>query len=450
MALTLAIGATTAMFSIVNAELLRPLPVQDPGRIVEIFQGHSLSSKEMVRMPDYLDWKQHLHSFEQIALYRPYLTNLSDPGGSHLVDTLECDASFLPLLGVPLVLGRNFSAEDDIPGHDQEAILSRPFWQNRFGGRSVLGTKILLGGRPYLIVGVMAQGIPVPEKVDLAVPIPYNLNLLDNTRGYPEYQVLGRLRPGVSVAAANSELLEISQAFAAQYQGQEKNVIAHAVPLQKEISGDIRTPLLILFWAVVSVMLIACVNVAHLLLVKASLRTRELSIRFALGATRVRILSQLFTESLLLSALSAAAGLGVAALAVRVARTLDNAPLPNAARISLDWRVVVFAIAVAAATGIFFGCIPSFQAYRADVNEALKQSSGRITESRPQKRLRKIFVFGESALATVLLICSVLFLRSLFKLARVDPGFETGNLLTMFVSLPRRAFRRFPSDRAHG
>ena len=250
--------------------------------------------------------------------------------------------------------------------------------------------------------------------------------------------MLGRLRPGVSVAAANSELLEISQAFAAQYQGQEKNVIAHAVPLQEEISGDIRTPLLILFWAVVSVMLIACVNVAHLLLVKASLRTRELSIQFALGATRVRILSQLFTESLLLSALSAAAGLGVAALAVRVARTLDNAPLPNAARISLDWRVVVFAIAVAAATGIFFGCIPSFQAYRADVNEALKQSSGRITESRPQKRLRKIFVFGESALATVLLICSVLFLRSLFKLARVDPGFETGNLLTMFVSLPAR------------
>ncbi len=211
--------------------------------------------------------------------------------------------------------------------------------------------KILLGGRPYLIVGVMAQGIPVPEKVDLAVPIPYNLNLLDNTRGYPEYQVLGRLRPGVSVAAANSELLEISQAFAAQYQGQEKNVIAHAVPLQKEISGDIRTPLLILFWAVVSVMLIACVNVAHLLLVKASLRTRELSIRFALGATWVRILSQLFTESLLLSALSAAAGLGVAALAVRVARTLDNAPLPNAARISLDWRVVVFAIAVAVGNG---------------------------------------------------------------------------------------------------
>jgi len=440
-ALTLGIGATTAMFSIINAVLLKPLPVKDPARLVGIVQARRNFPRDLVSMEDYLDWKRSLRSFEAISLYQPALANLTGDERPELVHTLQCDSSMLPLLGVQPLVGRNFASDETLPGRNQAAILSWQFWRRRFGGQNVLGQKILLSGKPHVIVGILPDGLDVPVQADIWVPLAYDLTAIENTRGYHYYQALGRLRARVSLAAADSELLAISQDAASRYPKQEEGVTALAIPFREVIAGSVRMPLLIVFGAVLSVLLIACVNVAHLLLIKASIREREIAIRLAVGASRARILLQLLTESMLLAGLSAMAGLSVAWLGIRLARTLQNTPLTHPENITLDRQVMLFAMALGAATGIFFGCFPALRAYWANVNDTLKQSSGRITESRSQQKMRRVFVFAETALATILLVYAILFLRSFAKAANVPVGFQTTNILTMYVSLPGTKFQ---------
>lgn len=434
-ALTLGIGATTAIFSIVSAVLLRPLPVKEPGRIVEIFQAERDFPRDLVSMQDFLDWKHNQQSFEQIALYRPGLANLTGISSPELIHTLECDASMLPLLGVTPRYGRNFSPEDDLPGHAQTALLSWDLWRNRFAGQNVLGRKVLLSGNPHIIIGVLPQGLKIPAKASIWTPIAFDLGKIENTRGYHYFLVLARLKSGVSLVAADSELHALSHRLASEYPSRDKDVSANAIPFEEVMRGKVRTPLLILFGAVGSVLLIACVNVAHLLLVKALMRRRELSVRIALGAARSRILRQLVVESLLLSSFSAILGLGLAAAGVRLARTLDHTPIYQPEDVSIDWRVLLFALAMGIGTGVFFGCFPALHAWRTNVNASLKQASGRITESRTQQKVRKAFVFAQAALATLLLILSVLFLRSLAKATEVKTGYQTKDVLTMNISL---------------
>jgi putative ABC transport system permease protein len=434
-ALTLGIGATTAIFSIVSAALLRPLPVKQPSRIVEIFQAERNFPRDLVSMQDFLDWKHSQKSFAQLALYRPGLANLTGNGRPELIHTLECDASMLPLLGVTPAYGRNFSPEDDLPDHAQTALLSWDLWRNRFAGQNVLGRKVLLSGKAYVIIGVLPANLKVPAEAAIWTPIAFDLKTTENTRGYHYFFALARLMRGVSLAAANSELHALSHRLASEYPGRDKDVSANAIPFEEVIRGNVRTPLLILFGAVISVLLIACVNVAHLLLVKASMRRREISVRIAVGATRSRILRQLMIESLLLSSVSAISGLTLAAAGVHLARTLDHTPIYSLADVSIDWRVLLFATAIAAGTGVFFGCFPALHAWRTNVNASLKQASGRVTESRTQQKVRKAFVFAQVALATVLLVCSVLFIRSLAKAAEVKSGFQTNSVLTMNISL---------------
>ncbi len=439
-ALTLGIGAATAIFSVVNSVILRPLPVRDEASVVRIFETDSRSDKDPVSMADYFDWKGHLKSFASLALYRLNQANLSGEGVPERVRTLECDSKALPLLGVTPARGRNFYPEEDQPGHGDVAMLSWSFWRSHFGMQSVIGRKIILDEKPYTIVGILPHDFLVLGDRDIWLPVTFDLSKLFNTRGYRWYMGLGRLRPGVSVAQANAELATMAASLAAQYPKQNSGVSARLITLRDSISGNVQPALLMLFGGVLCVLFLACGNVANLALARASARQREISVRIAVGASRARLFRQLLTENILLSLGAALAGLGLAAGAVRVLRTLPATHIPHPEEITLDWRVLLFAIAIGALTGMGFGLAPAIRASLIRVHDTLKQSSGRLTESKQQQRLRTFFVACETAVAALLLIQSALLIKSYAKASQIHLDFEPDHLLAVHVSLSSSRF----------
>jgi putative ABC transport system permease protein len=431
------IGATTAMFSVLSGVLLRPLPVKDADRILSIQEVNTRTGADLrVSMTDFLDWKRRVRTFSRMALYRASQGNLTGLGAPERVRMLVCGTDMLPLLGVTPVRGRNFSGDQTQPGHANEALLTWSYWQTRFGGQDVIGRQVVIDEKPYTVVGVLPDLLMMFGEANVWLPLEFDLRKLENGRGYYWYHALGRLERQVSPDQANNELSAIARSLAAQFPERNENIGAHTRFLRDTIVGSYALALKLLFAFVAVVLCIACVNVANLSLARASSRQREMSIRVALGATRTHLLRQLFTESFLLAGSAAIAGIVLAALLIRAILHLPFLDIPLAQNVAVDWRVVIFSAVIAVVAGIGFGLAPAFRASLIRVAEALKQASGRVTNSRAQWHLTRAFIIVQSALAALLLLFSGLLLKSLFNASQVELGFDARNLLTMHIALP--------------
>jgi len=440
LALTVGIGATTTIFSVVYSVLLQSLPFKDPDKVVRVFETKGGDMRADVSMADYLDWKTQVGSMESLAIYRETQANLTGQGTPQRVRVLLCESTMLPLLGIRPVRGRSFAEQENLPGRNDVAMLSWSFWQSEFGGGDVLGRKIVLDDKPHTIIGILPRISPVLGGHETLIPVAFDPKQLENRRGYHEYSVLGRLRPGVSVDQADTELATIAASLAAEYPRENRGIGALALNLRESLTGDIRPVLVMLFGAVSSVLLIACGNVANLLLVRASSRKHEMSVRVAIGASRGRLIRQLLTESIFVSLSAALTGLGFAYLGARIVAAAKNTGIPNPERIALDWHVLLFALATGLLTGIFFGLAPAVSVSTTRISDSLKQSAGRVTDSRVQERLRQLFVAFETGLAALLLIESGLLIKSFVKASTTQPGFSTDHLLTAQISLPKSRY----------
>ena len=436
-ALTAGIGATTAMFTIVSGVLLRPLPIRDAAGIVRINEIDSGRGTELkVSMSDFVDWKTRLRSYSGLALYRINQGNWTGTQSPQRVRILECDTALLPLLGVSPAIGRNFSANQNQPGRASEVLLTSAFWQSQFGGQNVLGHELVIDDKPYTIVGVLPDLFTMFGEANVWVPLDMDLSKRENGRGYHWYYALARLRPDVTLAQANRELSAVAASLATEYPLRNENISASAKGLRETVTGDYRPALLLLFGFVAAVLLIACVNVASLALARASSRQREMSIRVAIGASRVQLFRQTLTESILLSCVATIAGVALAIVLVRIVKHLSLLNIPLSQNIHVDWRVLLFSIIIALLTGVGFGTTPALRASFTPVGEALKESSGRSTEPRSQQNLKRSFVFLQSALAVLLLVISGLLLKSFVGALQIEPGFDVRQVLTLHISLP--------------
>jgi putative ABC transport system permease protein len=439
--LGLGIGANTAIFSVVNAVLLRPLPFHDSSRIMRVWhtppaQQFSGMSIFAVSPANYLDWQAQNHVFDRMSIYRYRRLNLTGRGEPDALDTAAVSADFFGVLGVQPVLGRTFVADDDQPGRAAVVILSEGIWRTRFGGDpAIVGRTISLDRTPYIVVGVLPHGIELPADAQLWVPLGWTAE--DRAvRGNHNYRVIARLRPGVSVAEAQAEMSTISKRLEQQYPADDKGWGALVRPLHEDLVGDVRTPLLVLLGAVAFVLLIACANLANLLLARTLGRAREIAIRGALGAGRRQVIQQMLVESILLGIVGAVVGLVGASLSLNAILTSIGQELPRVGEITIDGRVLAFTCAIGVMTGLLAGVAPAWRLTKTDINETLKRGLGRAGSEAGERLVRSGLVISEVALALVLLVGAGLLIRSLSHLHGVDPGFDPRNVLTMTVAIP--------------
>ncbi len=455
--LALGLGANTAIFSMVNAFLIRPLPFKDPSRLTALFERNVVGTEAYneVSAGNFLDWQKLSAGFEQMAAYTTGSVNLSSASSSFEPQHVEdCPSSgnLFSTLGVSPLLGRTFRPDEDRYGAPHVAIISYSLWQRRFGGvPNIIGKSIRLDAENYQIVGVMPRSFAFPDRtVDIWHPL-FALLTPERQRRHDQHflQVVGRLRPGVSIGEARAEI----DGIAARYQRAHPDDVTgkggNVVPLHDSLVRDVRTSLLLLLGAVGCVLLIACVNVANLLLTRAAGRSREISIRAAIGASRRRIVSQLLTESLLLALAGGALGI---LLAISIAQILmahapgADAILP-AGDIPLDPGVFLFVFGVSLASGIAAGLFPAIHSSRADLANGLKDSSRSSTPNRAHGRFRNALVTAEVALSLVLLVAAGLLMRSFSHLYQVRPGVRVDHTLTMAVLLPDASYK-IPAQRA--
>lgn len=432
-ALALGIGANTAIFSVVNAVLLRPLPYRDPGRIVTMLGPNS----SPVAGGDFNDIKTQARSFEAVAAAESGSANLS--GGDHpeQVIGLRVSDGMFQLLGVPAFRGRTFLPEDFRPGKENVLVVSYGFWQRRFGGGSgIIGQSVSLDGAPYLIVGVMPPQFQFTPfwvtQAEMWAPLQLATRVQDRTG--QSLRVFGRLRQNVTVAAAQSEVDGICRNIARAYPDTDTGLRIFVEKLDEKVVGNIRPALLVMLVAVGLVLLIACANVANLVLARAAGRQREIAIRLSLGAHRARIVRQFLTESVVLALAGAVPAL---LLAMWGTNALQWARLPHWNRIGIDVPVLLFTLALAVVTGILFGIAPAFLASRTDLNSRLKEG-GRSISGGHGAVVRRMLVGAEVALALILLIGAGLLMRTFLNLRAIDPGFDAHNVLTMTVSVAGR------------
>ena len=441
--LALGIGACTAIFSVVNAVLLRPLDYPDPARLVVIRETQLPEFPEFsVSPPNYLDWEKQTKSFEKLAAYSGSRINLTGDGEPQQLIGVKATAHYFDVYGIKPALGRTFLPEEDAPGKNHVVVLSYPFWQRVFGGAAdVVGRPIQLNGEPYTVVGVAPVGFGLASKVDAWMPMAFKPDETANdNRGAHYLNVAGRLRPGVTVAQAEAELKVLAAQLATQYPDSNKGWGIFMMPLQDYSVRDVRAVLYTLLGAVGCVLLIACANIANLLLARATARHREISIRAALGASRARLVRQLLTESVLLAVCGGLAGILLARWGLDALLALAPPNLPRVADIHLDPGVLVFSLVLSVITGLLFGIAPAWLAARADVNEALKQGSRGSTEGGARGRLRSALVVIEVTLALMLLGGAGLLARSFMQLAHVDPGFTPENATLLRLSLPAKKY----------
>jgi putative ABC transport system permease protein len=434
--LALGIGANSAIFSVVDAILLRPLPYPQPDRLVRIWESSVRydSSRNVVNPFNFLDWRDRSQSFESMAAISGLMTNLSSHGQPVAVPGMQVSPEFFSILRVAPFLGRAFTPADGVPGQDRSVILSYDLWHRQFGDDgSLVGQKIDVDGSPYEVIGVMPKGFSFP-KMKAEVWTPLALERTDDYKGGRYLTVVARLKPGVSIAQAQQDMLRVTDFTAQARPDFNKNWSANVVPMLEDATHLVRRPLWVLLAAVGFLLLISCANVANLLLMRGTSRLRELAVRSSLGAARSRIIRQLFAESLLLSLAGMLVGLLFASLGLSALLALipQSAPLPRSEPISIDARVLLFTFFASLFTAVLFGLIPAFRLSLIDLQNALKQGSLRSGVGGHQT-LRRIFVVAEVALALLLSVGAGLMLRSLARLTSVDPGFRPEHLLTMHV-----------------
>jgi putative ABC transport system permease protein len=440
--LALGVGACTAIFSVVNVVLLRPLDCPEPDRIVTISETQLPKFPEFsVSPPNYLDWEKQAKSYEYLAAYTGSRVNLTGDGEPQQLIGIKATAHYFDVFGVKPALGRMFLPEEDAQGKNHVVVLSHGFWQRVFGGtRDIVGRSIQLNGEPYQVVGV-APFFAIASKVDVWMPMAFKPDETANdARGGHYISVAGRLKKGVTVAQAKAELEVIAAQLAVQYPDPQKGWGIFMMPLQDYMVRDVKPILYTLLGAVGCVLLIACANLANLLLARATARHREISIRAALGAGRGRLIRQLLTESVVLAIFGGAAGVLLARWGLDALLALAPTNLPRITEIHLDPGVLLFSLALSIITGLLFGIAPAWLAARADVNEALKQGTRGSTEGGVRGRLRSALVVIEVTFALVLLGGAGLLARSFMQLAHVDPGFIPENATLLRLSLPQKKY----------
>lgn len=439
--LALGIGANTAIFSVVKAVLLNQLPFRDPERLVKIAEADpDTSDPETIDFTTTYDLRERNQFFESISLFRDGDVAMVEQGQPEVLEGLRVNYDYFDTLGVKVQLGRAFVADEDHPQTRYEAILSHGLWLRRFGGdRSIIGGTIRLNDKPYKVVGVLPETfrpfaredrVALPE---IFTPLGYDLELRDACRGCQHLQAIGRMKPGVSVERARSELNAVMRVIVREHPTEysERTVIA-MMPLRDYTVGKVRTALWILLGAVGMVLLIACANVAHLSLARASSRVKEMAVRAALGAGRARLVRQMLSESLLLAIAGGLAGVVLTWWGTHALTALGPKELPRATEIRIDMPVLWFALAVSIFAGLLFGVAPALRASRVDPNESLKDV-GRSTEGRARFAYRNLLVTVELALAFVLAMGAGLLSKSLVRLLNVDPGYDPHNVLTAGV-----------------
>ncbi|HEX7317495.1 MAG TPA: ABC transporter permease [Pyrinomonadaceae bacterium] len=462
--LTLAfgIGINTAIFSVVNAVLLRPLPYEAPERLMLVgeINPHASINQVSIAPANFADYRDQSKSFQSLGLYRITARsgfNLAGDGPPERVIGATVSANLFPTLGVSPELGRTFVPEEEVQGSNNSVILSHSLWERRFGSdKDILNKTLNLNGVNYKVVGVMPKGFNFPSKdvmpnggagltkpMDLWVPLA--LGPRDwQARGSRYLFAVGRLKPGVSVEQAQSELTLVANGLQQQHV-QVKDWFAKVIPMQEQAVGSIKLALLVLFGAVGFVLLIACANVANLLLARAASRKKEMAVRVALGANRARVIRQLLTESMLLALCGGLLGLLLALWGVQLLISLAPSSIPLSAGVGLDSRVVIFTLGISFLTAVLFGLAPAFQASKVNLTETLK-AGGRTTSGEGGQKLRSLLVVSEIALAGLLMIGAALLLRSFVRLNNVNPGFDASNILTFQISLPLAQYMDDPKS----
>ncbi|HSJ12798.1 MAG TPA: ABC transporter permease, partial [Longimicrobiales bacterium] len=449
--LALGIGATTAIFSVVRSVLLRSLPYAAPDRIVQVWNpwsnepGTSRGRSPMSSL-DFAEARDGIRSFASLAAYAPAVdVNLTGGVTPERVVMTRATAELFSVLGAGARIGRPFGVEDDVPGRDDVVVLSHALWQRRYGGdASILEQAIRLDGVAHRVIGVMPPGFRMPADYQLAEPTdvwkPLGLDVDNLDRGNQWLHAVARLQPDATLAGANAELESLTRRWIEQ--GFKVSDLApyYAVPIREELFGTVRPALLVLFGAVAFVLLIACVNVANLLLARADGRRTEMAVRAALGAARPRILAQLFTESLLLAVIGGGLGMVLAHIGVQALVALDPANIPRVDEVRIDRAAFGFTAMVALITALIFGFVPALQASQPDLGNALRTSSRSVTGGRRRQRLRGGLAAAEVALSVVLVVGAALMIRTFMELSRIDPGFLSGRALTFAVALPRAEY----------
>jgi putative ABC transport system permease protein len=442
--LALGIGANTAIFSIVNAALLRALPYDDAARLMQVwhvppaksFPGLTLFS---VSPANYLDWKAQSTSFESMSIYGGRDLTFGGTDHPEVVVAAAVPPEFFTVLRTQPLLGRTFTADEDRPG-SRVILLGYKFWRDHFGSDpNIVGRDVTINSQQYTVVGVMPAKFLMPDFAKVWVPLAWS-DTDRAVRGNHNYLVIARLKPGVQIEQAKAELASISSRLEQQYPEDDKGWGATVIPLREQLVGDVRTALLVLLGAVAFVLLIACANVANLVLAKMLGRRKELAIRTALGASRAALLRHVLVETMLLSVLGGALGLLLARLGMGLSMKLLADHLPAFANVTLDTKVLTFTLLLSIAAGVLAGLVPSLRFSRVDANEALKQGTRGTSYS--GSKTRNLLVVCEVALSLVLLIGAGLMVRTLWELRNVRPGFDSNNVLTMSVAVARD---RFPS-----
>ena len=453
LALTLGIGANTAIFSVVNAVLLRSFPYADADRLVLVWEKRQggRTDQNVINLGNFSDWKEQNQVFTDMAMFFDRAFNLTGDGEPEEVPVQIATPNLFSVLGTNPLIGRAFNAEEGGPGQGAVAIISYGLWQRRFGGdKGIVGRQITLNNQSSTVIGVMPagfgwhiqKGTQVSKPADIWVPFQIT-NELRQRRGRFASAV-ARLKPGVSIEQAQKEMDTIGARLAQQYPMFNTLWGVNVVPLRTQFTGEIRRPLLILLGAVGFVLLIACANVANLLLARASARRKEIAVRAGLGASRWRIARQLLTESVLLSAMGGALGVLLAWWGTKALVALSPPALIDLKSVSVNVPVLGFTLGLAVITGLIFGLAPAWEATRFDLQDSLKEGGKNIGGSTGGNRVRNLFVIAQVALALVLLVGAGLLLRSFIRLQSVDPGFNPNNLLTVRVSLPVAKYEEEP------
>lgn len=446
LALTIGICATTTIFSILSSLLLRPLPVGDEERVVRVTGLDKSGDALQLTMPDALDVKKRLTMADGFAIYQENIANFAGRARPAMVHVLHVGGDLAKVMGLRMAEGRDFAADANKPGQPCSVLLSWKFWQTQFGGLAVSGQTIRLNERPCVVEGVLPEGLDLPEDAELWTPEPFDLQSAANSRQVHSWYGLAHLKPGATVASFNAELKKIGEELSREHPVEDTGLSMRAVLLRDYLNREVRESLWILFAAISAVLLLACANVANLLLARSSARLREISVRRAVGAGRAALFQQLMTESLLLALAAALSGLILTMAAVRALRDAPNLPIPRPENIAVDWRVLLFAIGMAVVTGLAFGTLPALRVTLTPIMTVLRQAGGQINESRHQQLLPRVLVCAETGIATLLLIASSLLVRSFKEVSRVDPGFKTDHLLTAYVSLPPERYGQDTMD----